>query len=268
MPELILARLDLLGDYRHRPRPIREDQHRHLGAEGRPPKPKISIINILNTRLTLERAHSAVRGPAMRSTHFRFNAWMARHDRADHDGHSQPTEPSTPDPVVVPDSVVTPDPVVVPTEPSTPAAGDGMTALEHQFLDLINAARAEAGAPALTGNVQLAAAADAHSQSMLAGDYFSHTGSDGGGPGDRIEAAGFDASTWAENIAWVSDRGSEGIDAADIETLHENLMNSPGHRANLLNPDLEEIGIGLQYGDYAGWPAVMVTQDFGTDAVF
>jgi len=41
-------------------------------------------------------------------------------------------------------------------------------------------------------------------------------------------------------------------------------MNSPGHRANLLNPNLTEIGIGLKHGDMKGMSAVFVTEDFGT----
>ncbi len=41
------------------------------------------------------------------------------------------------------------------------------------------------------------------------------------------------------------------------------LMNFPGHKANILNANFNEIGIGLTQGDYKGRPAIFVTQDFG-----
>ena len=53
-----------------------------------------------------------------------------------------------------------------------------------------------------------------------------------------------------------------------MDDVHESLMNSPGHRANILNPAFDEIGIGIENGDFEGFDSVMVTQNFGaTDAV-
>ena len=84
-----------------------------------------------------------------------------------------------------------------------------------------------------------------------------------------MEDANFDFSgSWlsAENIAWQSVRGKPGL-ADDVVDLHRGLMNSPGHRANILNPDSEVIGIGIERGEYKGWDGLFVTQNFArTDA--
>jgi Ca2+-binding RTX toxin-like protein len=138
------------------------------------------------------------------------------------------------------------------------------TELEAYFLQLVNADRAKAGAAALVFDAELIDSARGHSQWMDATNTFSHTGAGGSSAGNRMAAAGYDARGWGENIAYVSDRGAAGIDKADVEQLHTNLMNSPGHRANLLKAAYKEIGIGLDLGDINGNKAVFVTQNFGT----
>ena len=54
------------------------------------------------------------------------------------------------------------------------------------------------------------------------------------------------------------------LDRADVEQLHDNLVNSPGHYANLVNANFTEVGIGLAEGDLDGRPVAIVTEDFGT----
>ena len=137
------------------------------------------------------------------------------------------------------------------------------TELESYFLQLVNADRAKAGAAALVFDAELINSSRGHSQWMDATNTFSHTGAGGSSAGTRMAAAGYDARGWGENIAYVSDRGAAGIDKADVEQLHTNLMNSPGHRANLLKAAYKEIGIGLDLGDINGNKAVFVTQNFG-----
>jgi uncharacterized protein YkwD len=137
--------------------------------------------------------------------------------------------------------------------PSTaaPAPSGGVTA---QVVALTNAERAKAGCRPLTVNATLTAVAQAHSQDMATNDYFDHNSQDGRTPFDRMTAAGYRYSTAAENIA-AGQRTPR-----DVMTAW---MNSPGHRANILNCALTEIGVGYatrsssQYGVY--W-----TQDFGT----
>lgn len=138
--------------------------------------------------------------------------------------------------------------------------------VEREMLELINAERTSRGLNPLQLEQRLNDSAETHSEWMLAADVFSHTGQGNSSAGDRMEDAGFQFSgqwRWAENIAWQSERGSSGI-SDDVANLHQSLMNSPGHRANILNPQLEYIGIGVEVGNYNGWNAVMVTQNFAT----
>ena len=136
-------------------------------------------------------------------------------------------------------------------------------AWETQLLQLITASRSEAGVAPLAFDSELQSAADQHTHWMLDADTFSHTGSGGSSPFQRMAAAGYDYRSAGENIAYISGWGAETIDSADVERLHANLMASPGHKANLLNPNFTEVGLGLEQGDYGGWPALFLTEDFG-----
>ena len=136
--------------------------------------------------------------------------------------------------------------------------------VEREMLELINAERTSRGLNPLQLELRLNDAAEDHSEWMLNANVFSHTGQGGSSAGDRMRDANFNFSgswTWGENIAWQSERGSSGI-SDDVANLHTSLMNSPGHRANILNPNFEVIGIGVEIGNYKGWDAVMVTQNF------
>jgi serralysin len=136
--------------------------------------------------------------------------------------------------------------------------------LERQMLNLINNERTSRGLDPLKLELRLNDAAEDHSDWMLRTENFSHTGIDGSSPGDRMRDAGFVFSgswSWAENIAWQSERGAPGL-SDDVVDLHNALMNSPGHRANILNPDVTVIGIGIETGIQNGFSAVMITQNF------
>lgn len=136
--------------------------------------------------------------------------------------------------------------------------------LEWLMLDLINQERSSRGIDPLQLELRLNDSSEDYSQLMLEQDFFSHTGPGGSSPGDRMRDAGFVFSggwAWGENLAWQSERGAPGL-ADDVANLHASLMNSSGHRANILNPNYEVIGIGIEFGDYKGWDAVMVTQNF------
>lgn len=140
--------------------------------------------------------------------------------------------------------------------------------LERYMLSLINDARANVGAPPLQLELNLNASAEAHSVWMLQEDIFSHTGEGGSSSTQRMAVAGFNFSgSWrsAENIAIQSERGAAGL-MDDVLNLHTSLMNSPGHRANILNPDLRYIGIGIELGNFdfssGTFESVIVTQNF------
>ncbi|MFG2292757.1 CAP domain-containing protein [Streptomyces sp. NPDC048603] len=124
------------------------------------------------------------------------------------------------------------------------------TSAESAVLALVNKERAAAGCGALTSNAKLSNAARAYSDTMARAGVMSHTGPDGSTMTSRVEAAGYKWSTLGENIA----RGQ-----ADADAVMKAWMNSPGHRANILNCSFKEIGIGVHKGDGGPW----WTQNFG-----
>jgi serralysin len=138
------------------------------------------------------------------------------------------------------------------------------SAYEQYLLELINKDRAAASVQPLTFDSNLNTAAELHSQWMIATDTFSHTGSGGSSPTARMKSAGYVLSgSWAtgENIAWMSLRGAAGyID--EVQQLHTNLMNSSGHRANLLNGSFKEVGLGFEVGQYGSYQGAFITEDF------
>lgn len=127
---------------------------------------------------------------------------------------------------------------------------------EQQMLDLINKERAVNGLEPLTFNAILNEVASEHSKEMIEMDYFSHDSYDGTYFSQRLTNAGYTVRYVAENIAMRY--------PPDLVSAHGDLMSSPGHRANILNPDYNEIGIGIWVGEYSGYNNVaMYTQDFG-----
>ncbi|MFH8342063.1 sigma-70 family RNA polymerase sigma factor [Streptomyces sp. AM6-12] len=141
--------------------------------------------------------------------------------------------------------------------PSTPPAPVRTTApapagdTVSQVIALVNQQRASAGCSPLTEDPQLQQAAQAHSDDMAARHFFDHVNPDGADPGQRITAAGYRWSTYGENIAMGQQTPASVMDA---------WMNSPGHRANILNCAFKNIGVGVHKGTGGPW----WTQDFGT----
>jgi len=156
---------------------------------------------------------------------------------------------------------------------------------EQYMLELVNRARSDPGAEAarlgvslgsipatpkqpLAFDADLIEAARLHSVWMLDADVFSHTGAGGSSAGQRMAAAGYDFTgswTWGENIAYRSGTAT----ASTVESLHDALFRSSGHRANILNPNFREAGMGIEDGGFRGFTATMATQDFaksGTEA--
>ncbi|WP_420803464.1 CAP domain-containing protein [Streptomyces naphthomycinicus] len=123
------------------------------------------------------------------------------------------------------------------------------TVAEAEVLNLVNEERAKAGCSPLAANSSLTGLAEAYSDDMAARDFFDHTDPDGRSPWDRAAKAG------------VTDLGGENIarGQADAAAVMAAWMNSPGHRANILNPDFKTLGVGVHFGPGGPW----WTQDFG-----
>jgi uncharacterized protein YkwD len=140
-----------------------------------------------------------------------------------------------------------PPPVTSSTAPpAAPPASTDVSA-QDQVVTLVNSERGKAGCGPLTANAQLTAAAQGHASDMAARGYFEHTTPEGVTFDQRIRNAGY-PSPGAENIA-------QG--ARTAESVMDLWMNSAGHRANILNCDLDTIGVGLDRNGFY-W-----VQDFG-----
>jgi hypothetical protein len=123
-------------------------------------------------------------------------------------------------------------------------------------------------------DIDLNEAAAGHSSWMLANNVFSHTGSGGSSPGDRMKVAGYSFSgswSWGENLAWCGTTGTLDI-TQSIYEHHKDLFLSPGHRVTTMG-DFREFGIAQKLGEFTEsgvtYNASMVTQNFaktGTEA--
>ncbi|EFL28879.1 allergen V5/Tpx-1 related protein [Streptomyces himastatinicus ATCC 53653] len=133
-------------------------------------------------------------------------------------------------------------------QPFTP---DGLRRFASEVITLTNAERAAARLAPLAPDPRLTAAAQAHSDDMVARDFYDHTSPEGRQPWDRAATAGATHRGIGENIA-CGQRGP-----AEVV---RGWMNSPGHRANILKPAFTHIGVGYATGSRAGtyW-----TQVFG-----
>jgi uncharacterized protein YkwD len=139
-----------------------------------------------------------------------------------------------------------------PPPKAKPAVTDEDAAAEAEVVTLVNAERATAGCNPLTVDARLTTAARRHSQDMADRDYFDHTTPDGITFDARITAAGYPWRSAGENIA----KGQR-TPAAVMSSW----MNSPGHRANILNCAFKDLGVGLARN---GALTPIWTQDFGT----
>jgi uncharacterized protein YkwD len=123
--------------------------------------------------------------------------------------------------------------------------------------DLLNAERAARGLPILAWDDRAAAVAQAHSQDMAANNFVGHVSPTTGDATARFARAKITGTVVRENVA--RGYGPKGI--------HESLMNSPGHRANLIAPDVTHVGIGVVFGEPESTAAdaprpVFLTQNF------
>ncbi|MFC7534252.1 CAP domain-containing protein [Actinoplanes sp. GCM10030250] len=122
--------------------------------------------------------------------------------------------------------------------------------LQADINRLTNVQRKAHGCAALTVNVALTKAARGHSTYMAKSGTFSHTGLGGTSFVARVKTAGYSKPA-AENIAWGYRTGADVV---------KGWMNSPGHRANIVNCKNKTVGVGAVYAK-SGAP--YFTQDFG-----
>ena len=120
---------------------------------------------------------------------------------------------------------------------------------EAAMLEMVNRERVKHGLKPLQADPEMTQVARAHSHDMFVRGYFAHVNPDGNDPFQRMKAANVKFTAAGENLAL----------AQTVEIAHTNLMNSPGHRANILNPAFGRLGIGILDGGFYG---LMVSQEF------
>jgi uncharacterized protein YkwD len=120
------------------------------------------------------------------------------------------------------------------------------------MLELLNRARARAGVRALVRAPALDAIAQAHSADMAQNQFVGHQSPRTGGPDDRVRASGVRILLIGENVA----------QATSPEVAHRMLMDSPGHRQNILDPRFTHVGIGTVVRPDHRPPSISVTELF------
>ena len=160
---------------------------------------------------------------------------------------AQPTTPKAKAPAPKTPPTV-PAPTTTPAPPNTPT-DTGLNANEQEMFNLVNKERTSRGIPALAVDPQLVKTARLKSQDMVDKNYFAHQSPTYGSPFDMMKKFGITYKSAGENLAANS----------SVAAAHTALMNSQGHRENILNTSYNYIGIGIvpssQYG-------LMCTQQF------
>ncbi len=125
---------------------------------------------------------------------------------------------------------------------NTDSNKSSLTAEEQEMLRLVNEARKQNNVAPLTADISLTKVARLKSQDMIDNNYFSHNSPTYGSPFDMMKNFGINYVKAGENIA-----GNQ-----NVQRAHEALMNSPGHRQNILSPDYTHIGLGIKQGGQYG----------------
>lgn len=120
---------------------------------------------------------------------------------------------------------------------------------ERRMLELLNEARRTAGAQPVVADSELRRVAAGHTEDMVDHGFFGHVSPSQGTPQDRVLRSGIMISVFGENIA----------SASTPEDAHTGLMESPGHRANMLNPAFTHVGIAADKNA----SGLVVTLNFG-----
>ena len=150
-----------------------------------------------------------------------------------------PVVPETPEVNHPPVPPVTPTPPVAPAPPTAPGNNAALNDFERQVVALVNQERQAAGLAPLRVNARLSEMARAKAADMRDNNYFSHNSPVYGSPFDMMRTFGIRFTSAGENIA----RGQQ-----SPESVMRAWMNSPGHRANILDPRYDQIGVGFVQG--------------------
>ncbi|MGE5554192.1 MAG: CAP domain-containing protein [Betaproteobacteria bacterium] len=161
----------------------------------------------------------------------------------------KPAPAPKPTPTPKPAPAPTPAPAPAPS-PTPPATGYTLNAQEQQFLTLTNQNRTTAGLPALRSNLELSRMARIKAQDMVTNNYFSHYSPTYGYPPTMAQKFG---------IQYMYGVGENIVQSRNVSRANAQLMASPGHKANILDPRYTDIGVGVVSDGYGG---IMGVQQF------
>ncbi len=128
----------------------------------------------------------------------------------------------------------------------------------QKVLDQTNQERSNLGLSELKYNSLLSDSATKKAKDMFTNNYWAHTSPSGTTPWDFFKSVGYQYSVAGENLA---------RDFYDTESLLKAWMNSPTHKANIVNSKYQEIGIGVVNGTLGGIKTTLVVQHFATPVV-
>lgn len=152
---------------------------------------------------------------------------------------STPSTPTTPTPTSNPSSTSSSS---TPSSYPTIAPVTSLTPDQQSLVDMVNQERANAGLAPLKVDFRLVSVAQAKAQDMKTNNYFGHTSPTYGTAWAMMSAVGINYQYAGENIA-----GNDSVAGAMAAW-----MSDPGHRANILNPQFTDIGVGIVYGSAYG----------------
>lgn len=145
-----------------------------------------------------------------------------------------------------------PAPAATPAPTSFQAMLNKMNAVRRSGFDCGSQGRF-GPAGLLSWNSTLALAAEVHARDMAERDFFSHTGSDGSSPAIRVDRVGYPWQLVGENLAYSSPGYFDPV------SVVEAWLGSPGHCANLLNPEFTQFGAAMVQGELEYWTQVFAT---------
>jgi uncharacterized protein YkwD len=134
-----------------------------------------------------------------------------------------------------------------------PTATSSAAAWQEQMLSRVNALRSAAGAAPVALCTRLLSSAQDYASLMANSNYYGHVGPDGSEPWDRMSAHGYQWRGAAENIA---------AGFSDLDEVMKAWQSSPGHYANIVNPEFEHVGFGMATQDSSTYGTYWV-QHFG-----
>jgi hypothetical protein len=140
----------------------------------------------------------------------------------------------------------------------SPAVTYSSAITAENVVSLTNSSRSEFEISPLKLSTKLSLAAQNKANDMAEKGYFAHNTPDGKTPWSFIQGVGYHYLSAGENLA---------VDFTQAEAMDVAWMNSPGHRANILNKSFQEIGIGIASGEFQGHKTTFVVQMFGAPVV-